>query len=90
MRLAFIIVVLAAIAMVLVQMRRVELSAGCEIQQMRLEKIAFDRKYKVQQAQLAYIYCPTQVHQRFVAMGLDLVQPEPSQKRIVTGFASGK
>ncbi len=82
MRLAIVIVALTAIAVTMLQFRRVELAAQCEIQRLRIEQVSLNRSMWDQQARLSYIKSPQEVRRRSEDMALELIRPEPSQKHL--------
>jgi hypothetical protein len=90
MRLAIVIVTLAAIAVVMIQFRRAEVIAQCEIQQLRIEQVSLNRSMWDQQARLSYIKAPQEVRRRSDEMALDLVTPGPSQKHLASGLGQRK
>ena len=64
MRLAFVIVALAAVAVGLVQLRRREIGIRHEIQQIRLKRVALRRTLWDQQVRLGYLTGPQQINRR--------------------------
>lgn len=87
MRLAIIIVALTAIAVTLIHMRRAELSMNCEMQRLQLEQVSLRRTLWDQQVRLGKVLAPPEVKRRSDEMALDLVVPDPAQKRLAAGLA---
>jgi cell division protein FtsL len=75
MRLAWIIVVLAAIGVSLVHLRRVEMSSRHDIQRLREQTVALRRELQEQQLQLGYLTAPGQVDDRAREMAMEFVDP---------------
>ena len=64
MRIAGVILLLAAIALTLVHIRRKELTVRHKMQRCRLQQVALRRKLWDQQVKLGYLAAPKQVHRR--------------------------
>ena len=77
MRIAVVIVALAAMAVGLVHMRRAELLARYEHQQLQLRQVKVRRQLWDQQITLSRLVSPSEVHRRSQEMCLDLVAVEP-------------
>jgi hypothetical protein len=87
MRLAIIIVALTAIAVTLIHLRRGELAMACETQRLQMEQVTLRRTMWDQQVRLGRLLAPPEVKRRSEEMALDMVVPNPTQKRMVTGIA---
>ena len=90
MRLAIIIIGVTAIAVTLIHMRRAELAMNCEMQRLQMEQVTLRRTLWDQQVRLGHLLAPSEVKRRSDEMSLNLVVPDPTQKRSVTGIARGQ
>ena len=73
MRIALIIVGLAAIAVALVHIRRAETSAHHEIEQLEIRQAALRRRFWPRQIQMERLKTPAEVDRRADQMALDLI-----------------
>ena len=77
MRLAAVILILGATAVGLVHIRRTELSAQHEIQQLQATEIQLRRRLWDQQVHLSRLMSPVEVRRRALAMNLTDGEGEP-------------
>lgn len=73
MRIAVVILSLAGVAVGLVHLRRAELIARHESQQLQLQQVTLRRQLWDQQIHLSYLAAPAEVRRRSEEMCLDLV-----------------
>jgi hypothetical protein len=78
-RLAVVIIALAAMAVTLVHVRRAEITARHQIEQLNLQRRQLRRTLWDQQIALGRLTNPQAVKDRGGEMGLGLVEPRPSQ-----------
>lgn len=76
LRLGFVVLILAAISVTLVHIRRQEVSAQHQIQSLEIRQVALRRKLWVQERDIARLTAPKQVYQRAIRMAL--IEPDGS------------
>lgn len=90
MRLAIVIISLAAIAVTLIHIRRMELGARHEIEQLKMQQVSLRRTMADQDVRKSHLLAPEGIDSRREALSLDLVPSDPSKRRVATGLASGQ
>ena len=79
MRLALVILALGAIAVGLVHIRRAELSARHEIQQLQVAEVKLRRRLWDQQVRMGQLVSPREVDKRMAALAILESQFKPDQ-----------
>jgi len=80
-RIALVVITLAAIATGLVQLRRAETMLRHESQRLRLERITLQRRLWDRQVKLGYLLAPDEVRRRARHMSLELVDSTGVDRR---------
>ena len=81
MRMGVVIVALAAIAVTLVHIRRMEIAARHQTQDLRTCQVKLRRKLWDQQIRLGFLTSPDEVRRRADEMSLDLIEKEEANRR---------
>lgn len=82
MRIAVVILALAAIGWCKVHIRRSEMTARHQVQKLRARRVVLRRQLWDRQARMAVVASPGQVRRRIDRMGLDLVHQSESRVRM--------
>ena len=80
MRLALVIVLLGAVAVALVHLRRAEMAARHEIQQLQVDQIELRRRFWDQQVRLSRLTAPALLRRQ--AAALDLIEADWEPYRV--------
>ena len=89
MRMSLVIVVLAAIAVGLVQIRREKIRARHEIQQMRARQVLVRRRLWDQDVRIGQLTTPERIRNRVRCMGLEMVEKHVAPEAVVV-YRSGE
>ncbi|MCK4601077.1 MAG: hypothetical protein KAU28_01340, partial [Phycisphaerae bacterium] len=81
MRLAFVIISLAAIALALVHVRRAESCAGHEIQRLRTRQVELRRRMWDQEVRIGQLTAPGELRRKGREMSLDMAPPTVTPPR---------
>lgn len=85
MRLAVVIIALAAIAVGLVHTRRMQTGARHELQKLENQQIALKRQLQDQQVQLGWLTSPSEIHRKAAELALPMVERSKSSGELTTG-----